>query len=196
MKTTSAALLSLATVCTIGLTQTAQADTYGLRLTPSAYGLTLSAPEGGLRLNLSLPGDKQVLGPLFSPTSASLGKPASPNLTLTDRTTLSADWMSLGNGFRSSVGLSWRQPQGLGTDRPLRDNDSTTPFVSLGWRGEPFRNSGWKMSAEFGAYFSGYGECRSDQYCLKGSNAGLNPNANPNGIRWSPFISFGATLSY
>lgn len=208
MRTT---LFALLLACATGASQQAAAQSQGLRLTTTPYGLSLSAPEGGLRLNLSLPGDTRQFGPLFAPATtttaatAATAAPAqngiAPTLTFGDRGTLSADWLDLGKGFRSSVGLSWRQPQALNLERTLRgETDSggpaTTPYLSFGWRGEPFRNSGWKMSAEVGAYFSGSGECRSDQYCLRTRSAGLNPNANTSGIRWSPFISFGATLSY
>lgn len=197
MKTIRATFFSLLTVCAASTSGQVNAQPQGLRLVTTPYGLAISAPEGGLRLNLSLPGDTQQFGPLFAAPAAP-AQPGSPQtLTFGDRGTLSADWLDLGKGFRSSIGLSWRQPQFSGMDRTLADSPAgtTTPYLSFGWRGEPFRNSGWKMSAEVGAYYSG-NECRADQNCLRSRGAGLNPDANTNGIRWSPFISFGATLSY
>lgn len=174
----------------------------GLRLTlTTGGGFSLSAPEGGLRLNLSLPGNVQVIGPMFGaevPVSPQASMTTIP--VLSGRTTLSADWLSLGKGFHTSVGLSWRQSQFPGAEPTLQDSNPRTPiaapFVSVGWRGVSPGSNGWNFSAQAGAYFTGRGDCRADQYCLKPRDVGLNPDTGAGGIRWNPFISFGATLTY
>lgn len=195
-------LLAGLTASVLMAAPSSHAQPAGLRLALTAEGgLSLSAPDGGLRLNLSLPGNVQVIGPMFGAEV-----PVSPQASMTTipllsgRTTLSADWLSLGKGFHTSVGLSWRQSHFPGAEPTLQDSNPRTPiaapFVSVGWRGASPGGNGWNFSAQAGAYFTGRGDCRVDQYCLKARDVGLNPDTGAGGIRWNPFISFGATLTY
>lgn len=179
MKASATAFLSTFLACLMAVTPV-HAQPSGLRLQGNAEGFTLRESDNGLRLR-------------FSAETAPTSIQSSSALT---RNTLRADWPVFGYGLRTSLGLSWSAAE-MSTQYTTRSSTEPTTFLGFGWRGEPIRNSGWKLSAEMGASVSGSRGCSSiGPACPITHPQGLSGDAGGNGLRLNPYINFGATLNY
>ena len=180
MKASASALLSSTLACLIAIAP-AYAQPSGLRWQGNAEGFALRESDNGLHLR-------------FSSETAPNSSNAAETTPLT-RNTLRADWPVFGYGLHTSLGLSWS------TQEAGNAFSSTTAapssFLGFGWRGEPIRNSGWKLSAELGTNVSGGNGCAgSSAACPPMRPQGLSGDAGGNGLRLTPYINFGATLNY
>lgn len=106
------------------------------------------------------------------------------------RSTIQADWPVIGFGLRTAIGLSWTSPD-------LNASTVTTPFLGLGWRSEPTRNSGWRLSAEMGTNLFNNSHCDTASLgCAALPAPGLNSDSAGSGLRLSPYLNFGASYRY
>lgn len=180
MKASASTLLSSILACLIVISP-AYAQPSGLRLQGHAEGFALRETDKGLRLRFST-----------ETTPASLAA-ADPGPLA--RNTLRADWPVFGYGLHTSLGLSWNAQDSGNAFSSTAVAPSS--FLGFGWRGEPFRNSGWKLSAELGANLSGGSGCAgSTAACPPLRPQGLSGDAGGNGLRLNPYINFGATINY
>lgn len=180
MKASVSTLLSSTLACLVAIAP-AYAQPSGLRLQGHAEGFALRETDSGLRLRFS-----------SETTPGSLSTAETTPLT---RNTLRADWPVFGYGLHTSLGLSW-SAQDAGS---ALSSTSAAPssFLGFGWRGEPLRNTGWKLSAELGANVSGSAGCAgTSAACPPMRPQGLSGDAGGNGLRLNPFINFGATINY
>lgn len=172
----------------------------GLRITHTPDSVTVSGTQESLRLKLSM-GDNLMPGPLFNPRQTMLahGDALEPAL-ISQRGSLSADWIDTSTGLRSSLGIAWRRLPTSSSAASSLDSDPNlstgTPFLSLGWHGRPLRNRAWTMSAEIGTYLNAPGKCEPAGYCAEAGRSAARAEADTGGVRWNPFISFGATIKY
>jgi hypothetical protein len=180
--------LCVVTLASLLAGQVAFAQPSGLRLdSASTRGIVLRDTENGLRLR-------------FSTDSSS--SPANPwgneNLNAQDSShnTLRADWPLLDMGIHTSLGLSWDSGRTGVPGKSLGSTPST--FVGLGWDSEPSRSSRWALSAQVGTHLgSNNSGCKSFLLsCNTAQPLGLSGNAMGNGLRLTPYVSFGATYSF
>ena len=186
MKKSAAAVLNASLACLVAAAP-AYAQPSGLRLQGHAEGFALRESDNGLRLHFT------STNPL---NNAALATPGTAKASPT-RNTLRADWPVFGYGLQTSLGLSWNTPETSSRSFSTAQISPTT-FLGFGWHGEPFQNSGWKFSAEFGTSLSnGASSCTGiTSLCPTSQPQGLRSDASGNGLRLTPYVSFGATLSY
>ena len=178
--TTPAIRLCSAALASLLAAAPALAQPSGLRLGGGNEGFSLRGTDNGLHLRLST---------LTTPdsTSAPVGEAG--------RQTLRADWPVFGYGLRTSLGLSWNAAGRSGLSGTSDLAPST--FLGFGWRGEPVRNSRWSLSAEVGTSLASGTACHgSSMSCAMPRAQGLSGEASGNGLRLSPYVSFGATWSF
>ena len=189
VKTLSQALC-VVTLASLLAGQVAFAQPSGLRLdSTSTRGIVLRDTENGLQLRLSS-------DPLVSPANPWGNEDL--NTQNGSHNTLRADWPLLDMGIHTSLGLSWDSGSTGVSGKTLGSTPST--FVGLGWDSEPSRSSRWALSAQVGTHLgsnnSGSG-CKSFLLsCTTTQPLGLSGNAVGNGLRLTPYVSFGATYSF
>ncbi|MFT4172887.1 MAG: hypothetical protein QM639_10035 [Rhodocyclaceae bacterium] len=180
----------------------------GLRITLPT-GAVITAPEitpTNLQLRFTDPQDRLGgAGPALATTRPLLRLNTSIDTNLNRTPSVWADWRPFNNGLRTSAGMMWRDT--LSDRYPTVDAMNTadldaryrvsTPFIGFGWVSTKTRESGWRLSAEVGAYASGAGDCRTSTLtCAVSSSMGLKLDSSNDGIRWSPYLSIGASYSY
>ena len=114
--------------------------------------------------------------------------------------TVWADWRPWQDNWRTTAGMLWSSPiqsDAGGEDSPThlltQRDQSTTPFLGIGWTSNSRRNS-WRWSAEVGAFANG--DCRSALFtCAAAARPPFSGN-NGDGLRWMPYFSLGANFSY
>jgi hypothetical protein len=188
VKTLSQALC-VVTLASLLAGQVAFAQPSGLRLdNTNTKGIVLRDTENGLRLRLSS-------DPVALPVNPWGNE--SPNAQDGSRNTLRADWPLLDMGIHTSLGLSWDSGRNGVSGKSL---GNTSTFVGLGWDSEPSRSSRWALSAQVGTHLgssNSSGGCKSFLLsCNTAQPLGLSGNAMGNGLRLTPYVSFGATYSF
>lgn len=113
---------------------------------------------------------------------------------------MAATWRPFGDGLRTSLGMVWRDAPGKSFDlseRNVGENEwfgrPSTPFIGLGWSGAISQGSRLQLSAEFGTMVLGAGECKTSG-CTTVS--GLRLGSESGGMRFNPYVSFGASYRY
>ncbi|MEC5397033.1 hypothetical protein [Uliginosibacterium sp. H1] len=112
---------------------------------------------------------------------------------------LAASWKPFGEGLRTSLGMVWRDRQEHLYRAPGESDlfgRLSTPYVGVGWSGAVTENSRWRLSAEMGTMLLGSGNCSADVSCLSVPSVGLKPDSQGGGMRFNPYVTFGATFSY
>ncbi len=180
--------LCVVTLASLLASPVAFAQPSGLRLdSASTRGIVLRDTENGLQLRL---------------TTDSGASPANPwgneglNAQDGSRNTLRADWPLLDMGIHTSLGLSWDSGRAGVSGKSL---GTPSTFVGLGWDSEPSRSSRWALSAQVGTHLgsNSNGGCKSFLLsCNTAQPLGLSGNAVGNGLRLTPYVSFGATYSF
>lgn len=174
----------------------AHADVIGLRVDPGTWEVRHDDGKAGLTLAFS--DDDLTIGPgtlTRSPQGLqSFGWHAAPKSS-----SAWADWRPFNNGWRTTVGLVWQQ--NVVTDRFSADgeNEGTTaiPFLGFGWSGDASPKSGWRLSAEVGAYMANSQACLGQAGTCRGTTApGLRIGTPGDGMHVTPYLSFGASFLY
>lgn len=163
----------------------ALAQPSGLRLDGGSSGIILRDTESGLHLSFSAR-PAPATTTWWNATDTTLPQDGSRN-------TLSAD-LPLDLGLHTSLGLSWDSGNSV-TGKTAGSTPS--PFFGLGWNSEPSRSTRWALSAEVGTHLTGASTCKGVLLsCGAVQPAGLSGNAMGNGLRLTPYVSFGATYSF
>ncbi|MDQ8024237.1 MAG: hypothetical protein REI94_20520 [Moraxellaceae bacterium] len=112
---------------------------------------------------------------------------------------LAASWRPFGDGLRTSLGMIWRDPQQQYSRAPGESElfgRLSTPYVGIGWSGAVTDDSRWLLSAEMGTMLLGSGSCSGGVSCLNLPSVGLRPDSQGGGMRFNPYVTFGARFSY
>lgn len=163
----------------------ALAQPSGLRLAGGSKGIVLRDTESGLHLSFS--------AQAVPATTTWWNATDTPTPQDSNRNTLSAD-LPLDLGLHTSLGLSWDSGS-IGAGKTA--NSAPSPFFGLGWNSEPSRSTRWALSATVGTHLTSAGTCKGALWsCGAVQPAGLSGNAMGNGLRLTPYVSFGATYSF